>query len=138
MGGLNMLMVEVTSVVGRLTLRRVVEESYQHLQPLSREGHRVRDVLLDPHGDFQAQVTNYCKSPLFTITLSLPEIVGLDDTDFLMYLTRRYVECMSDDVRKYCSDGLDSWRADGQPTKAELIARPPTPVVEKTDGKTSN
>ncbi len=119
-----MLTVEAISIVGQLTLRRAIEESYRHLPPLYKEGHRIRDVLLDPHGGFQAQVTNYRGDSLFTIALPLTEIVKLGDSDLLMYLIRRYIESMPDTVRAYCPDVLDEGAVQfGKPTRKELLER---------------
>jgi hypothetical protein len=117
-------MVEAISIVGQLILRRAIEESYRHLPPLYREGHRVNDVLLDPHGGFQVWVTNYRGNSLFTISLSLVELAKLDDAELLMYLVRQYIECMPDVIRAYCSDDLDEWAVQfGKPTRKELLER---------------
>ena len=91
-----------------LTLRRTVEESYQFLEPLYTAGHRVKKVMLTPHGDFRASIVS-SDSPLFVIDLPLAEVVSLDNSSFLLYLTRRWIECMPDSVRAYNQNVADKW-----------------------------
>lgn len=138
-----MLTVEATSVVGRLTLRRMIEESYQYLRPFVTDGFRVKQTLLDPDGSFQVQVNvrpdKQCPGSggvsEFTISLPLAEVADLDNADFLPYLTLQFVKYLPDAVRGRCADTLDAWAGQlGKLTKAELLQRPEVPVVPTSEG----
>jgi hypothetical protein len=119
-----MVTIELTTPVGRLTLRRVIEESYQFLQPLVAEHFTVREVLLNPGDSFSVPVYMY-RDHKFTITLPLADFVEMDDAGFLLFLTREFVRQMPANVRRYCTDALDTYAVRlGLPTRAALAAMP--------------
>jgi hypothetical protein len=120
---------EITTPVGCLEWCRIIKESYEHLR-LFAEYMRVDRVRLNPDASFQVRVRTGC-GPDFDIVLCPSEIAYVDGAAFLSYLTSKWVECMPDSVREHCSEALDEWAVQlGKPTRGELLARPPMPVVE--------
>jgi hypothetical protein len=127
-----MITVEVTTVIGRLTLRRTIEESYRFLRPLTAEYFNIREVLLNPDGSFCVPVYKW-RDHIFDITLLLSDIAGVDDAAFLTYLACEFVRQMPDDTRRYCSSALDVYAVQlGKSTRAELVVRPAVPIVKET------
>jgi hypothetical protein len=132
-----MTTIELTSPLGRLTLRRVIEESLQHLSLLVIEGFVVKPgyALLDPDGSYRIRVD----SPMlaraygpdrFFVVLPEAEIAALDQLGFMSYLTLRFVSSIPEPIRARCSGVLDTYAVHfGLPSRAELLSRPPTPTV---------